>query len=141
MCRGCYDFTRHRPGPCACCRRTLPLKKGYCRCCWLQAALQAVATTGTAKRRRTSAPPARPQAALAPTLPDHQQPDRDEHRPASENWLTGAFRGLDATLKRLRADRRLDEALTCGPDPLWTSARPLLSLGRAPQSSQRPRAE
>jgi hypothetical protein len=53
-------------------------------------------------------------------------------RPVSENWLTAAFRGLDATLKRLRADRRLDEALTCGPDPLWTSARPLLSLGRAP---------
>jgi integrase len=51
VCRGCYDFARrHRPGPCACCGRTLPLKKGYCRCCWLQAALQAAATTGTAKR-------------------------------------------------------------------------------------------
>jgi hypothetical protein len=85
----------------------LPLKKGYCRCCWLQAALQAAMST----------------------------------RPVSENWLTGAFRGLDATLKRLRADRRLDEALTCSPDPLWTSARPLLSPGRAPQSSQRSRAE
>jgi len=51
VCRGCYDFARrHRPGRCACCRRTLPLKKGYCRCCWLQAALQAAAGTGTAKR-------------------------------------------------------------------------------------------
>ncbi len=51
VCRGCYDFARrHRPGACTCCRRTLPLKKGYCRCCWLQAALQAAAITGTAKR-------------------------------------------------------------------------------------------
>ena len=51
VCRGCYDFTRrHRAGACACCRRTRPLKKGYCRSCWLQAALQATAAAGTAKR-------------------------------------------------------------------------------------------
>ena len=51
VCRGCYDFARrHRAGACACCQRTLPLKKGYCRCCWLQAALQAAETAGTAKR-------------------------------------------------------------------------------------------
>jgi len=51
LCRGCYDFTRRHPaGDCACCRRGLPLKKGYCRPCWLQAALQAAATAGTARR-------------------------------------------------------------------------------------------
>ena len=51
VCRGCYDFRRrHRAGACACCRRSLPLKKGYCRCCWLQAALQVTAHAGTAKR-------------------------------------------------------------------------------------------
>ncbi len=48
VCRGCYDFARrHEPGPCGCCRRSLPLKKGYCRNCWLQAALQAA---GAARR-------------------------------------------------------------------------------------------
>jgi integrase len=51
VCRGCYDFTRrHRAGTCACCLRVLPLKKGYCRPCWLQAALQAAVAAGTAKR-------------------------------------------------------------------------------------------
>ena len=51
VCRGCYDFSRrHRAGACACCRRALPLKKGYCRRCWLQAALQATAIAGTARR-------------------------------------------------------------------------------------------
>lgn len=43
-------------------------------------------------------------------------------RPVSENWLTTAFRGLDATLERLRVDRQLDEALACGPDPLHLAA-------------------
>jgi len=43
-------------------------------------------------------------------------------RPVSQDWLTAAFRGLDATLERLRADRQLDEALTCGPDPLHPAA-------------------
>lgn len=48
LCRGCYDFARrHEPGPCGSCRRCQPLKKGYCRNCWLQAALQAA---GTARR-------------------------------------------------------------------------------------------
>ncbi|MFI5064549.1 MAG: hypothetical protein ACHP9Z_11310 [Streptosporangiales bacterium] len=47
-CRGCYDFARrHDPGPCGACRRRRPLKGGYCRSCWLQAALQAA---GTARR-------------------------------------------------------------------------------------------
>jgi hypothetical protein len=47
-CRGCYDFARrHEPGPCGACRRQRPLKEGYCRSCWLQAALQAA---GTARR-------------------------------------------------------------------------------------------
>ncbi len=43
-------------------------------------------------------------------------------RPVSENWLTTAFRGLDATLERLRIDRQLDEAITSGPDPLHLAA-------------------
>jgi hypothetical protein len=48
VCRGCYDFARrHKPGPCGSCRRRRPLKKGYCRNCWLQAALQAA---GAARR-------------------------------------------------------------------------------------------
>jgi hypothetical protein len=41
-CRGCYDFRRRHPsGCCTGCGRDLPLKKDYCRACWLQAALQA----------------------------------------------------------------------------------------------------
>src|SRR6266566_5081118 len=39
-------------------------------------------------------------------------------RAVSENWMTSTFRGLTATLERLRADRQLEEALTCSPDPL-----------------------
>lgn len=41
-CRACYDFRRRHPSACcAGCRRDVPLKKNYCRLCWLQAALQA----------------------------------------------------------------------------------------------------
>ena len=59
-------------------------------------------------------------------------------RAVSENWLTGSCRGLTATLERLRVDRQLEEALTCGADslhlaavfePSWRSAsmmRPIL---------------
>ena len=43
-------------------------------------------------------------------------------RAVSENWLTGTCRGLTATLERLRADRQLEEALTCGADPLHLAA-------------------
>jgi hypothetical protein len=43
-------------------------------------------------------------------------------RAVSENWLTESCRGLTATLERLRADRQLEEALTCGPDPLHLAA-------------------
>ncbi len=43
-------------------------------------------------------------------------------RPVSENWLTGTCRGLTATLERLRVDRQLEEALTCGSDPLHLAA-------------------
>jgi hypothetical protein len=43
-------------------------------------------------------------------------------RTVSENWLTGSCRGLTATLERLRADRQLEEALTCGADPLHLAA-------------------
>lgn len=41
-CRACYDFRRRHPSACcAGCRRDVPVKKNYCRLCWLQAALQA----------------------------------------------------------------------------------------------------
>jgi hypothetical protein len=43
-------------------------------------------------------------------------------RAVSENWLTETCRGLTATLERLRVDRQLEEALTCGPDPLHLAA-------------------
>jgi site-specific recombinase XerD len=45
-----------------------------------------------------------------------------ETGPVNKVWLTTAFRGLDATLERLRVDRQLDEALTRGPDPLHLAA-------------------
>ncbi|MGH3449714.1 MAG: integrase, partial [Haloechinothrix sp.] len=41
-CRGCYDFRRrHASACCALCGREMPLKKGHCRLCWLQAASHA----------------------------------------------------------------------------------------------------
>ncbi len=41
-CRACYDFTRrYDRGACAGCRRTIAVKKGHCRLCWLQAGLTA----------------------------------------------------------------------------------------------------
>ena len=43
-------------------------------------------------------------------------------RAVSENWLTQSCRGLTATLERLRVDRQLEEALTCGADPLHLAA-------------------
>ncbi|MGH2689570.1 MAG: hypothetical protein ACRDKW_12290 [Actinomycetota bacterium] len=42
VCYACSTFGRsHAAGECAACRRTLPLKKGYCRLCWMQASLEA----------------------------------------------------------------------------------------------------
>jgi len=43
-------------------------------------------------------------------------------RAVSETWLTASCRGLTATLERLRVDRQLEEALTCGADPLHLAA-------------------
>ena len=43
-------------------------------------------------------------------------------RAVSENWLAGTCRGLTATLERLRVDRQLEEALTCGADLLHLAA-------------------
>ncbi len=43
-------------------------------------------------------------------------------RAVSENWLTENCRGLTATLEALRVDRQLEEALTCGADPLHLAA-------------------
>ncbi|MGN9846066.1 tyrosine-type recombinase/integrase [Nonomuraea sp. H19] len=41
-CRACYTFGQlHQVGQCASCHRDVPIKKGYCRLCWLQASLEA----------------------------------------------------------------------------------------------------
>jgi hypothetical protein len=41
-CRACYTFGQlHDLGECAACHRTVPIKKGHCRLCWLQASLEA----------------------------------------------------------------------------------------------------
>lgn len=41
-CHACYDFRRrHASGRCAICGRDVPLKKGHCRLCWLQAGVLA----------------------------------------------------------------------------------------------------
>ncbi|UFR07044.1 hypothetical protein KBP30_40490 [Streptomyces sp. Go40/10] len=37
---------------------------------------------------------------------------------ASNHWISAPLRGQDATLERLRVDRRLEEALPHGPDPV-----------------------
>ncbi|MFJ4276169.1 hypothetical protein ACIP29_37135 [Streptomyces coelicoflavus] len=44
-----------------------------------------------------------------------------EHGPAGKLWTTRATRNLTATLERLRVDRRREEALTHGADPLHLS--------------------
>lgn len=41
-----------------------------------------------------------------------------ERGPVSQFWLAGRLRGLPATLRQLREDRILDEALATGGDPL-----------------------
>jgi site-specific recombinase XerD len=42
FCGACQSFAvNHEPGACAACRRVVPLKKGYCRLCWMQASLEA----------------------------------------------------------------------------------------------------
>jgi len=41
-CKACQSFgVTHEPGECAACHRVVPLKKGYCRLCWMQASLEA----------------------------------------------------------------------------------------------------
>lgn len=41
-CMACLSFAAaHEPGECAACHRMVPLKKGYCRLCWMQASLEA----------------------------------------------------------------------------------------------------
>ncbi|MBB5109839.1 hypothetical protein [Streptomyces spectabilis] len=37
---------------------------------------------------------------------------------ASNHWISAAPRGQDATLEELRVDRRIEEAMVKGPDPL-----------------------
>ncbi|MEV4179781.1 hypothetical protein [Nonomuraea sp. NPDC049709] len=42
FCGACQSFgVNHEPGQCAACHRTVPLKKGHCRLCWIQAGLEA----------------------------------------------------------------------------------------------------
>ncbi|PRX43103.1 hypothetical protein B0I32_1609 [Nonomuraea fuscirosea] len=41
-CRACYTFGQlHQVSECTCCHRLVPVKKSYCRLCWLQASLEA----------------------------------------------------------------------------------------------------
>ena len=69
VCLACYRFATaahgHHVGVCGACRRTVLLKKGYCRLCWNQALLD----------RDALATDARSKAELAPYLPQvrHQQ--------------------------------------------------------------------
>ena len=96
-CRGCYDFARrHEPGLCGSCRRRLPLKKGYCRNCWLQAALQAA---GTARRA----------------------PDLSPADFAAVRWHQLSFAGLARMTRRPRVPRPDggDPAPPGPPDPGW----------------------
>ena len=46
------------------------------------------------------------------------QKSASETGSCSAPWVKTAFRGLDATLERLRVDRQLEEALACEGDPL-----------------------
>jgi hypothetical protein len=96
VCRGCYDFARrHEPGPCGACRRQRPLKEGYCRNCWLQAALQAAATA----RRAPGLGPA-----------DF----------AAVSWHQLSFAGVARMNRRPRLPRPADDPVPAGPpDPRW----------------------
>jgi hypothetical protein len=96
--RGCYDFARrHEPGPCGACRRDRPLKEGYCRNCWLQAALQAA---GTGRRAQDLGP-----ADLA-VVRHHQL----------------SFAGVARMNRRLRLPRPDDGPVAAGPpDPPGSS--------------------
>ena len=96
MCRGCYDFARrHEPGPCGACRRQRPLKEGYCRNCWLQAALQAA---GTARRA----------------------PDLGPADFAAVSWHQLSFAGVARMNRRPRLPRPVGDPVPAGPpDPRW----------------------
>jgi hypothetical protein len=96
VCRGCYDFARrHEPGPCGACRRQRPLKEGYCRNCWLQAALQAA---GTARR--------------APGLGHADF--------AAVSWHQLSFAGVARMNRRPRLPRPAGDPVPAGPpDPRW----------------------
>jgi integrase len=96
VCRGCYDFARrHEPGPCGACRRQRPLKEGYCRNCWLQAALQAA---GTARR--------------APGL--------GHAGFAAVSWHQLSFAGVARMNRRPRLPRPAGDPVPAGPpDPRW----------------------
>ena len=96
VCRGCYDFARrHEPGPCGTCRRDRPLKEGYCRNCWLQAALQAA---GTARRA----------------------PDLGPADFAAVSWHQLSFAGVARMTRRPRLPRPDEDPVPAGPPgPRW----------------------
>ena len=62
VCVACYNFAgRYRtPGACGACGRQQPLKRGYCRLCWCQAALERSDQT-----RHADWPPTSPRSATS----------------------------------------------------------------------------
>jgi hypothetical protein len=61
-------------------------------------------------------------AGQTPPTPHLLVSARTAYRPVTDYFLSNLFRGHNATLDRLRADRWLDEALDRGPDPLHLAA-------------------
>lgn len=95
VCHGCYHFARRRePGPCGTCRRDRPLKEGYCRNCWMQAALQAAGT-------------ARKTPGLGPA--DF----------AAVRWHQLSFAGMARMNRRHRLPRPEQTPAAGPPDPRW----------------------
>lgn len=60
----------------------------------------------------------------------------NDARPVSDYTVTRLFGGLKATLGKLSADRRLEEAIAHGPDPLHLAAVFGLSHGTAVRYSE-----
>lgn len=153
-CRACYDFRRrHTSARCAGCRRVVPLKNGYCRLCWLQAALQAenppvvteadlagvishqLALAGTTKMRgprsgtRRNRPPAEPVAVPVPRPADGGQ--LQLHLPAAGrafDWALHAELTNPALARVRRIAARMSQAHGWNPTLVAELDRALVIL-------------